>query len=338
MERHACELLPHAAFRARADALGAWIPPDALVRYRPRQRAAPGFPFSRFAPGDERWWVPASPVQEGPRSAVLSDFACFPGAFPPGDRARLVTHATSSGCASGRTRAEAALRATLELVERDAFMRHWFAQRPGRSLRERSLPASCAARLHWLRARGCAAGLQCLTLGASPVLLAWARDAHRCFTCVGMAAALDPEAAAVAALQEMETFALARLQGVPGAPIAPEQVRSPADHGALYATREWFDRADALLQDQEPPLAWRELEAPCADAPAAWYARLRQRGHLVHTVDLSLPEAENFLDGAPLYTVRAVAPGLVPLAFGPHQAFGMVRAIAPGARFPHPFT
>lgn len=338
VERQACAQLPATARHARAATLPTWIHPDALVRYDAQQRCSPHFPFATFSPRQERWWVPAQGVAGIPDSHVLAEFACLPRAFEPVARTRLVTHASSSGCASGSSLDDAIARATLELVERDAFMRHWFAQVPGRAVADATLPAWCRTRLRGLRQQGCRAGVQCLAPGAHPVLLAWAQHRARPFTCVGSAAAFDAELALEAAMNEMETQALARLEGLPPENIAPEQVRSPADHGALFATRECFDRADALLHAGGVRLPFAELASACRIGPAALYAGLRRQGRALRWVDLSLPEAGNFLGGAPLYTVRALAAGLVPMAFGLHrQPFGMA-PVAPGGRFPHPFS
>jgi ribosomal protein S12 methylthiotransferase accessory factor len=170
------------------------------------------------------------------------------------------------------------------------------------------------------------------------VLLAWAQHRERHFTCLGSAAGFDAEVALEAAMNEMETLALARLEEVPPEDITPEQVRSPADHGALHATPRYFARADALLHACGPALAFPQVALACRLEPSAFYERLRQRGHALRWVDLSLPAAGNFLAGSPLYTVRALAEGLVPMAFGAHHQPWAMAPVAPGGRFPHPFT
>src|SRR4051794_15920690 len=115
VERHAYATLPATALRARADTLPSWVHPDALVRYEPGQRSSGKFRLATFSPGQERWWLPAQGVQGAPDSNVPAEFACSPRAFAPALRAELVTHATSSGCASGSSLDEAIARAMLEL-------------------------------------------------------------------------------------------------------------------------------------------------------------------------------------------------------------------------------
>ena len=338
VERHAYTTLPATVKRARGADLAPRIEPDQLVRYSPEQASSPGFPLARYDPMQERWWAPAIPTEDGALTWVAADFVCTPRAFAAADRACLLTHATSSGCASGASLADAIARGTFELVERDAFMRHWLAQVPGDVLVPASLPTWCAARLADLRACACHAGIQCLTLGAHPTFLAWAQHERLHFTCVGAAAGCDAEEALRIALNEMETMALAWLGAEHAPEMQPTQVLIPADHGALYVTREFFRSADAVLRAPAGALRFADAAIACATTPSQLYEGLRRRGHAPHWVDLSLPEAANALDGEPLYTVRTLAPGLVPLAFGwGRQPFGMVE-VAPGGRFPHPFN
>lgn len=337
VERAAYQRLPASAFEARAIDLDAFIAPTELVRYAPWQYAEAGFPLRPFRPEEARHWVPGLAQADGSPAAVPADCVCNPRAFEPCYRQRLLTYATTSGCASGRTVEDALVRAVLELVERDAFLRHWFAQAPGQAVIAASLPAWAHARLRRLQHAGCLAGVQCLTAGAQPTWLAWAQHDQAHFTCVGAACGLEPEPALTRALEELETTALARIEGVPAHAIEPAEVRSPADHAALYATRAYFRQADRLLL---APAAVRFAQAAQAFTPDAHalFDKLRLAGHPVYCVDLSMPEAETLVEGHPIHTVRAIAPGLIPLSFGQAlQPFGMVDALADGARNIHPF-
>jgi ribosomal protein S12 methylthiotransferase accessory factor len=338
VERSAYGRLPPGAFEAAARELAGFLDPATLVRYASAQYAAPGFPLHRFDPGERRWWLTARCLGNGAELAVLADCVCSPRAFDAAYRSRLVTYTSSSGCASGRSIEDALLRAVLELVERDAFMRHWLAQSAGTSVRPASLPGWAAARLDTLTAAGCRAGTQCLTRGVHPTWLAWAQHEGMHFTCVGAASALAAEPALRSALDELETQALARLSGVPADDIAPADVRRPADHGALYATPAWFRRADRILAAPES-CAFGALAASFEVAPEALYAKLAAAGHAPCWVDLSIPAAATVLDGGPLYTVRALAPGLIPITFG-HGLLplGMVHTVADGGRLLHPFS
>lgn len=338
VERQGYGRLPAGAVHAAATQLGEVLPPDALVRYTRSQYATAGFPFVRFSPHDPRWWLRMTPVLGGADRLVAADFACGARAFEPAYRRRMLTRASSSGCASGASIAEAVQRAVLELIERDAFMRHWFAQAPGEAVVASSLPAWAAARLRALGSAGCRAGIQCLTRGLHPTWLAWAQHEALHFTCVGSASGLDAEAALYSALGELDTQALARLAGVPPQAMTPGQVRDAADHAALYATRAHFRDADTLLLAASS-VRYEAVAPTFALSPNTLYARLAGAGHAPWWVDLSLPEAANALAGAPLYTVRALAPGLIPIAFGHGvQPLGMAHPLSDGGRLLHPFA
>lgn len=338
VERHAFTALPPCAVRARGADLPSAIDPGLLVRYADRQYADAGFPFVRYDASQERWWIPALVLHDGRTRHVLADFVCRPRAFDAGYRQRLVTQASSSGCASGGRVEDAILRATFELVERDAFMRHWFAQLPGDMLAPASLPVWCAARLQELRSAGCAAGVQCLTLGVQPTFLAWAQHERLHFTCVGAAAGPDAEEALRSAVAEMETAAWRQLLAPTPAAMAPDDVQLPVDHAALYATPKYFRRADAVLRAPAGTVRFADAALACAPSASHLQELLHRRGHPACWIDLSVPQACNALDGSPLYTVRAVAPGLVPIGFGQaRQPLGML-PVAPGGDVLHPFS
>lgn len=338
VERAAHVRLPATAFEASAVDLPNVLAPASLVRYEDAQYEDPTFPLRRFCAKERRWWLVAEAIAGQPEAAVAADFVCNPRAFEPTYRTQLLTHANSSGCASGRSVADAVLRAVLELVERDAFMRHWFAQCPGRPVHAGTLPGWAAARMEALLDAGCSAGVQCLTLGAHPVWLTWAQHGQLHFTSLGAATGLDAEPALRSALEELETQALSRLAGVPAQAIAPLEVRSPADHAALYASPACFRWADAVLLGGEP-VSFQKVAGDFRRGPYALYESLRAQGHPPFWVDLSLSAASNALEGEPLYTVRALAPGLIPLAFGHGmQPLGMAPVLTEAGRRLHPFS
>ena len=339
VERYAYTHLPSTAFSAAATSLDSFISPDLLVRYEDQQYACRSFPFARFDHQQTRWWLPAISATDGSATNVLADCVCNPRAFDPQYRSQLVTYASSSGCASGSQVGDAVLRATLELLERDAFMRHWFCQTPGTRILLESLPAWARLRFSALVAKGCTVGLQCLTLGSHPVWLAWAQHPVLSFTCIGTACALDGEAALQTTLNELETMALARVEGLPEPQIVAEDVRSPMDHAALYATPGFFRNADAVLREETGRLIrFADVATTFVETDQALYARLRSEGHPIHWVDLSAAEAATILDGQAIHTVRAVAPGLIPMAFGyGHQPLGMDSWGQQKGRSIHPF-
>lgn len=338
IERHCFVRLPDVV-HARADELPSYIHADQLIRYLPEQVGPRTFGLAPFSPSQQRVWALAQPVLGGEAVYVLADFLCSPRAFTAGYRAQLVVHASTSGCASADELEVAILRATMELIERDAFMRHWFSQSPGHRIDLRTLPPETQARLGVLAQSGCEVGLQWLHLGVHPTWLAWAQHAERHFTCVGSATGLSGTVALDAALNELETTALARASGVPPQAMAPEDVATPADHAALYATAQYFRRADTVLHTTAPASSFDEALAAFEASPHDLYARLERRGHTPYWVDLSAEEARCAIDGKTIHTVRAVAPGLIPMVFGHGRLpLGMDDWRRTGLFDLHPFT
>jgi ribosomal protein S12 methylthiotransferase accessory factor len=338
-ERYAFGCLPDNAMFAAAHELPSFIDPGRLTGMTPEQYSSEGFPCAPFDRGDRRWWLPARTAGADRCTWILADCVCSPGAFDDVYRERLVTRANSSGCASAEDIDTAILRAAFELLERDAFMRHWFAQCPGTAIDAASLPSPYRHRLEALRRGGCSAGVQSLTLGLHPTLLAWAQHEDLHFTCVGAASGANADDVLDAALSELEVPALARMMGVPVTDIEPGEVRTPMDHVALYATAAHFRRADALwtFHEQEA-VSFDQIRAAFPVSASALYDRLARAGHELFWTDLT-PELCRRIEGvAAARTVRVAAPGLIPLIFGPllsPQAFDVWRTS--GGRFFHPF-
>lgn len=338
VERADYQRLPASAFITAACELASFLDPRNLVRYRLAQFAYPHFPFAPFDPAQARWWLPAAAVLGGADTHAVADCVCSPRAFTADYRQALLTDASSSGCATATRIEDAIERAALELLERDAFMRHWLAQVPGLEVRADTLPAAAAARIRRLMDAGCSAGVQCLARGMHPTWFAWAQHEGLHFTCVGAGSGLDAEAALEGALNELDTFALARLAGVPPEAIREEDVRRPTEHGALYATPGYFRRADRLLRGAECA-AYADVADAFSLPREALYAKLQQAGHPLHWVDLSGEAPRVMLEGQPLHTVRVLAPGLIPIAFGHRRLpLGMVREYASGCEAVHPFA
>lgn len=343
IERYAYTFLPTQARFCSAQALPAVLDTSALSGHAPWQWADPALGLRPFGSEEAHWWLQARPVQAGwPGEVawVLADVLLSPRAFDNGYRARLVTHASSSGFASATTLDDAILHATLELVERDALMRHWFAQRPGRAVDLRELPSALRWRFAVLQDAGCLTGLQRLDLGMHPVWLAWAQHPALAFTSIGSACALDGGTALESALGELETQALARLGGVPAETTEAADVRAPADHAALYATPGYFRRADRVLCPQAYATGgYREAAAAFACTAGRLYESLDRRGCRPWWVELSPPEAHTSFDGRPVHTVRAVVPHLIPMSFGyRRQPIGMDAWQCTDADAVHPYS
>ena len=338
IERLAFRTLPDTQW-ATAAQMPSRIEPDALVRYLPEQYADPGFGIAPFQEDMPYHWVAMRDAIDDSVAYALADFVCSPAAFTREYRRRLVTQATSSGCASGPELDACIERAALELVERDAFMRHWFAQQPGRSIDYYTLPSDLRERTEHLMRLDMASGVQCLYLGHHPTWMVWVQHKTAHFTTVGSACGFDAEGTLRNAFAEAEALALGHIGDLTENAIKPVNVRTPADHRALYATPTYFQQAEGLLAAAGQPMAYSDAAAAFHGNAAALFRLLGMAGHRVYWTELAPPDGTPVINGRAIHTVRALAPGLIPISFGyRREPLGMDawQQTAPGAI--HPFA
>ncbi|MBB1627941.1 YcaO-like family protein [Achromobacter sp. UMC71] len=329
---------PDAPAEGCANDLPGTLDPSAFIRYRTAQYRRPGFPFRPFSATQRYHWTRAVHSDDGRSAWIPADLVY---ARPSLVRAGLalvppLTYATTSGCAAGATPPEAIERALGELIERDAFMRHWLSQHPGTPLADTSLPADIQARLQRLRALPSEISIQRLDSQWAHVFIVWARDDTRCFTTLGAAAGNDPHATLAHALAELESRVLAWRHGPVPMISHPAAVRTPADHFELYGVRRYYRRADTLFQAHAAAIDWRDL----AQRPlrGALVHRLAAAGMAPVIVDLTTTQCVLDHGTRPLHVVKAFVPSLVPLSFGVGlEPLGMLAQVHRHAKFPHPF-
>jgi ribosomal protein S12 methylthiotransferase accessory factor len=205
MERYAAAVYRLAEFeRGPAGAVGGAVPPSAFVT-----SDAFGVPNPR----EELRWVAGEHLETGEAVRLPAEFAVFP---PPEVRHRP---SITTGLGLGNSGTEALLSGLYEVVERDAAMLAWYSTYE---------PLGLAVETRGYRSL--ARRLQAEDLEASALLLTQDVDVPVVAVCVhregsewpqfaaGMAADLDPEAAAVGALEEaVQNFLELRGMGPEGA-------------------------------------------------------------------------------------------------------------------------
>jgi ribosomal protein S12 methylthiotransferase accessory factor YcaO len=203
-----------------------------------------------------------------------------------------------------------------ELVERDALMWRWVQGVSPARLLEDPLPEPMRARLAAVRAAGWDARLLDLTLDVLPVALCALRRPGR--LALGMSCAADIVTAAARALEESAMFAFV---GHPRAALAdPAAVVTPMDHIALHQHPDHAPTHAFLL---DPPASVDPRDVPVVAEPLAEVVGERVTGD-VTVVAFDVPAVRPFL------AVRAVAPGLVPIAFHhDREPLGHARLAAP---------
>jgi ribosomal protein S12 methylthiotransferase accessory factor len=308
------------------------VDPGAWDLFHARTRAEPGFPYRAPARDDPISWAWGWSLTRKRPALVPAARVFVPFESPlPGD---FPDYPLLSGFAAGNTLEEAARRALLEVVERDAFMIAWANRLPLRRVGAGDGRLGAHASLFAQPGLEARCGLVDLDLGA-PVAIAIVRSTRAGDPAVVVAAAADTDAAGACrrALGELTANRLnvrhtLAQHGLPAA--APADIRDETAHGLLYARPDmaaellhWWEAppGGALPPAPPPASAWAEL--------SGLVAAIGRAGLEVLLVDLTPPEIREL----GLRTVKALVPGAYPMNFDsrwPH--FGGTRMTAAPVR------
>lgn len=241
VERYSAALPSGEVHSAQAEDLeGDVLDPSKLALYGSHQYARPGFPYRRYDPRAHYPWVRGEWLDGTGDVWLPANLVHY---TPPGREA--LAQVTTNGLAAGCGWEDAARRATLELVERDAFLRMWITraaptrldlgrvdcptiERVARLVRDLEAH-DLALRFYLLPAVGDVTVVLCLGLG----------DGRRWpGAIVGTAAALDPRSAVEkAALEQAYTALYLRdvLASGRRLPRSDAEVTTFLDHALRYA-------------------------------------------------------------------------------------------------------
>jgi len=314
--------------------------PHQFVMYRPAQYASPDFFYQPFDPAHSYPWTAAVDLISGKSVHVLAELVFSRDSLTAQGYAtpRPYTQVTSSGCAAGVSLEDASLRALLEVIERDAFMRHWLNQEAGLLVPHGKTPKPIIARVAALEAAGCRISLQQLPSQWAHVALISAQHEELHFTTMGTAANANFGAALDSALGELEARVYAWVHGHAPSISDPKEVRTTEHHFELYGLKRYFKRADKVLF----PTQGQTLTAWPKSLPVSSLPQLVKRfaGRNVQPLIVDITPKNCYIDQGrtPLSVVKALIPGLLPISFGyQREPLGMVPRIHPGSKFPHPF-
>lgn len=323
------------------------IDPRRVVAYRPRQYRQEGFPLAPFSTRRKYLWVRGVALASGRPCLLTAECIHALSALPSTFRKAAYTNSSTSGIAAW-TDAEGALcRATLELIERDAFLRHWLPRRPITRIDHDSLPAPARLRVLALEAAGHRVAISQLGERLVPVFSVFLQHRTRPFTAITAAADFDAERALGKALDEAEGRA-AHAAAFPAAPLAhSRQVQSTTDVNRFYQTGRFHRLSDFYAAG---PPSQGFAEAASADFCRVWNAlkaRLAKQQLELLVFDITPAGAAIQQGRQPLRVVRAVVPGLLPIWFQHglqpagcaafQHAAGRPRR-SPVSAFIHPFT
>lgn len=293
-----------------------FLDPRACALYTEAQYQRDGFPYARFDPGLRHPWILGKWLSNGAPVWVPAVFAFLSFTL----RAEhLFCQGTSNGLAASTDQDEAALRATLELVERDAFMAAWLTACPGRRVElDDTLDPSLRGVLDGIEALGatvevyilptslCGTTVLCLGLGDG--------DQYPGAT-IGLGADLCSRSALRQAILELgQTGPYLRRMMRSNAllvPDDPSSVQEMLHHAAYYFPRE---RAKAFnrLRNSDAPLALCDLAQGPTRSLVNCASELDAAGVRVALVDVTSADVAT----GPFRVVRAVSPNLESLSYG----------------------
>ena len=314
IERYSASLPDPAriVWKRPAELAGDVLDPGDRAPYTAEQYARSGFPFVPFDREVEHPWIRGQWLGSGEPVWVPAVFAYLTLAIRPEHH---IVQGTSNGLAAGASFDDAAMRATMELVERDAFMRAWRRPMPGRRIElDQSLPPELVGVLDAIRTFGARVELYLLEdslCGTAILALALGDGVEYPGATIGIGADPDPQAALRSAILELGQTGphLRRLMrsGSVTAAKDPTAVCEMIDHAAFYFPPQRAQAFDRIRCGAEP-IAWAEVAQRSTRIPAMRVA----------LVDVTSPDVAT----GPFRVVRAVSPDLEPISYG----YGLDRA------------
>lgn len=291
---------------------------DDFALYSSGQYARPGFPYVAPDPTVAHPWVRGRLLATDTAVWIPAVLVYLSLTIGPENH---VCQGTSNGLAASLDHDDAARRAVLELVERDAFMTAWLTATPGRRLVvDRDVdPAVDRVRavLHGLGARVETYVLPTSLIGTTVLAAAFGDGREWPGATIGVATSLDPHIALRSAVLELGQTGpyLRGLLHREGCRVrGPHDVVDLVDHA-----RYWFDAdrtadlAERLCGDAEPPVTLSSLVALSPTDPDSQYGRsLAAAGVRVAVVDVTSPDVAT----GDFRVVRAVSPDLQPISYG----------------------
>lgn len=280
------------------------LDPREFALYTDEQYERDGFSYVRFDPNVAHPWVRGHWLGSERPVWVHAVFAYLSLRV---HKQHMICQGTSNGLAASTDPKDAALRATMELVERDAFLATWLTGRPARRIELPNEP-ELASVVTFVESLGATVKLYQLDTGAfgrTVLCLALGDGIEYPGVTLGLGSALDLESAVRQAVLELgQTGPYLRRMMQSDAIAVPETaraVRTMLDHAAYYFPAERARAFDRM----------RRGDAVCS-SPITSDIR-------VAIVDVTSPD----IAMGPFRVMRAVSPDLQDISYG----YGMDRAV-----------
>ena len=302
------------------------VDPKQFSFYSEAQLARGEFAINRIRYDAPLGWVRAQSLLEQKRVLVPAQlaYAFYEEVHP---RETQFWHASSSGVAAGRTETDAAVRAILEAIERDAFMIFWQNRMTPQRVQLETIPDAEVRRLvdECKRYRLELHILGCTTDFGLPTFVSVMVDRHGGppFT-VSATCDFDP----IVAIRKATWEAVKFMRTPPNATdstLSPKRILTIADRHRFLSTLK-PEYVDFLLEGEE--VSYNEIVArhrvdTSGERIEVLTRLLKEKGYPCYLVDLTSPEARD----AELSVVRAIIPDLVPIHFREAKPYLGVRRL-----------
>ena len=299
------------------------VPPEDFALYTPEQLKGPDFLWAGFDRTTPVRWIEAYNPLTGKVIHVPACMVFVPYRYSVDQGEAPIVQPISTGLACHASLAEAARSGICEAIERDAFTIVWQAALSMPHLITETLSDRNFDLVERVERTGAAVTLLDLTMDHGvPTIMAVACSDREEAPALTLAAStrLDPEQAVLTALEELahtRRYAqllkgrMDRLVADPGY----TKIKTEQDHLRFWADRDRLHLADFLFASDERR-DFDDMENLSTHDPAGDALELCRRlddvGEPVYLVDLTTPDVA----GLGLAVVRAIVPGLNPLAMG----------------------
>lgn len=317
------------------------LDPQQFIRYGRSQYKDPAFPYRPLDKHADYAWATGRDLLSGSVVRVMADLvfardalcASYPQLPPP------YAQMTSSGCAAGRNEEDAVYRGLLELIERDAFTRHWLSQSAGSFIRPDCFPKQILMRVRALEQAGCVVSIQKLDSEWANVAMISAQNKAQHFTTMSTAAHPIFTDAVFSALEECEGRVFSHFSEHRATLNSFDEVTSPDHHFEIYRFKKYFRKADHVLFEKNTSRSLLKWPSP---EPVNNLKRLLQRfksaGKRPIVIDITPSNPTIDQGRARLAVVKTFVPSLMPIYFGhKREPLGMCSRVHWNSKFPHPF-
>ena len=295
---------------------GDYVDPEKLVLYSKKQYGTPNFPFSPWRAKQKIHWARGEWLGTQKPVWVPALVSYFNFSAPHEEQFSQVS---SNGLAAGQDNEDAAVRATYELIERDAMMLTWYAQLPCQRL---SMDSQYRGKMRLLiddiTARGIQLELYLLDVGIhvpTVVCLGIGDGITTPAVSVALATHGDIQVAMRKALLEqghVMPYLCHLMSSGHKVPREVHEVQSLEDHAAYYFSTDKIPAFDFMRQPASMAIDPGQWPHPMVAGSDDLRQRLQAAGVDVAIVDVTSPDVAR----SPFRVARAVGVHMQPIHFG----------------------